>query len=233
MSLTILYTVKVLCVSDVHGFLDGLAGVGSYLEKNGIRTVILMGDYSVGFRDLERNRLDVEYVLDQLKNNVRVYALPGNCDDPKAVDLFKERGVNLHDSVVVLDGVSFIGLGGSNPTPFGTPFEIDEEVIYEKLTGLFSGVKTDKSVLVTHFPPRETNCDYVPKVGHVGSTALRKVIEERQPVLCVCSHIHECAGETDVIGATSILNVGPLSNGNLAVIDTATVSVNHEIVDFS
>ena len=224
---------KILCVSDIHGFLDGLIEVRNYLVSNGIHTVILMGDYSVGFRDLSRNRVDVEYALDSLKTNAKVYALPGNCDDPGVVDLFTQRGVNLHDNVVVLDGVSFLGLGGSNPSPFGTPFELAEEIIYQKLDGLFSRVKTEKSVVVTHFPPKDTNCDVVPKVGHVGSPSLRKVIEEKQPALCLCSHIHECAGETDTIGKTVVLNVGPLGNGNLAVVDTATVTVNHEIVDFS
>lgn len=222
---------EILCASDMHGFLDGLIEVRNYLVKNSIHTVFLLGDYSAGFRNLSRNRVDVEYALEEFKGNAKVYALPGNCDDPAVVDFFEKCGASLHEKVVILDGISFVGLGGSNPSPFGTPFELSEEDIYKKLAGLFNQVKAEKIVLVVHFPPKDTNCDLVPGAGHVGSVSLRKIIEEKQPALCICSHIHECAGKTDAIGNTKILNVGPLSSGNIAVIDTTDLSLRHEILE--
>ncbi|MBM3308796.1 MAG: metallophosphoesterase [Candidatus Altiarchaeales archaeon] len=222
---------KILCVSDIHGSLDSLIDVRNYLVKNGVHTVFLMGDYSVGFKDLRQNRVDAEYALDSLKNNATLYALPGNCDDPNLVDLFEKRGANLHEKVVVLDGVSFAGLGGCNTSPFGTPCEYTEEQIYEKLDRLFGGVKTEKTVLVVHFPPKDTNCDVIPNGMHVGSVSLRKIIEEKQPDLCICSHIHECGGREDTIGKTRILNVGPLTHGNIAVIDTRDLSVVHGVLE--
>jgi Icc-related predicted phosphoesterase len=65
----------------------------------------------------------------------------------------------------------------------------------------------------------------------VGSASLRKIIEEKKPALCVCSHIHEGAGKTDTIGNTKILNVGPLSHGNIAVIDTKDLSASHDVLE--
>jgi len=222
---------KIVCVSDIHGFLDGLIEVRNYLIKNDIHTVFLMGDYSAGFRDLRRNRIDVEYALDSLKNNAKIYALLGNCDDPALVELLEKRGMNLQEKVVVLDDVSFAGMGGSNTSPFETPFELDDAKIYEKLSNLYSMIKSEKKVLITHFPPKDTNCDIIPSGIHVGSVSLRSIIEEKQPDLCICSHIHEGEGKEDVIGRTRILNVGPLTHGNIAVIDTEGLSVVHELLE--
>lgn len=221
---------KVLCIADLHGVFDGLEGVKDYMKANRINTILLLGDYSADFRNEARNKADVELVLDELGSVNRVYAMPGNCDHPSIVGLFEERGISMHEKVVVLGGVSFIGLGGSNTSPFGTPMELSEEDIYLKLDGLFSTASTEKKILVVHFPPGDTNCDMVPGVGHVGSGSLRKIIEEKQPAVCICSHIHECAGKTDSIGITTVLNVGPLGSGSMALIDTTDVSVTPEIL---
>lgn len=221
---------RVLCVADLHGVLDTLGDVKNYMASNRIKTLMLLGDYSADFRNEARNNADVEFILDELAGSALVYAIPGNCDHISIVGLLESRGVSMHEKIVVLDGVSFIGLGGSNASPFGTPIELDEEDIYLKLDGLFSKAETEKKVLAVHFPPKDTNCDLVPGVGHVGSSSLRKIIEEKQPEACVCSHIHECAGKTDYIGKTRVLNVGPLGRGNMALVDTADVSVVHEIL---
>jgi hypothetical protein len=221
---------KVVCIADLHGVFDGLEGVKDYMKASGINTLLLLGDYSADFRNEARNKSDVEMVLDELAEGARVYAIPGNCDHPSVVGLFEGRKVSMHEKVVVLDGVSFIGLGGSNPSPFGTPMEYAEEDIYRKLDSLFSTAETEKKVLAVHFPPKDTECDIVPGVGHVGSGSLRRVIEERQPDACICSHIHECAGKTDYIGPTRVLNVGPFGSGNIALVDTSDASVSPEIL---
>lgn len=221
---------KVVCIADLHGVFDGLEGVKDYMKASRINTIMLLGDYSADFRNEARNKADIEMVLDELAEGARVYAIPGNCDNPSVVGLLEGRKVSMHEKVVALDGVSFIGLGGSNPSPFGTPMEFSEEDIYRKLDCLFSQAETEKKVLAVHFPPKDTECDIVPGVGHVGSASLRRVIEERQPAACICSHIHECAGKTDSIGPTSVLNVGPFGSGNIALVDTSDASVAPEIL---
>jgi Icc-related predicted phosphoesterase len=221
---------KILCIADIHGFLDGLGDVKDYVGKNNINTIFLLGDYSAGFEDLARNRRETEQILDELSEASMVYAIPGNCDDPKVIGIFERKNANMHERVIVLDNVSFIGLGGSNSTPFGTPIEMDEDYIFKKLSGMLDEAKTERKVLVTHFPPKDTECDNIPGVGHVGSPSLRRVIEENRPDLCVCSHIHEGAGKSDAIGKTRIINVGPLASGNLAVLDTLDLSASQEIL---
>jgi hypothetical protein len=60
---------------------------------------------------------------------------------------------------------------------------------------------------------------------HVGSTAVRKFIEERQPDIAICGHIHEARGQ-DVIGKTKIVNCGTAAKGYYAVVEIAeTITV--------
>ncbi|MFN8141438.1 MAG: hypothetical protein U0R29_03765 [Solirubrobacterales bacterium] len=43
----------------------------------------------------------------------------------------------------------------------------------------------------------------------LGSTAILKAIEEKQPQLAVCGHIHEAWGKESKIGPTEVVNLGP------------------------
>lgn len=218
---------KILCVSDIHGDQKTLIKVRDYVVDNGIGCVFLLGDYSVGFKDPQENKIDVEYAIDLLKEDAKVYALPGNCDQKFVIDIFEKNGVNFHEKAVTIDGIRFIGLGGSNSTPFGTPFELSENEIREKLDSVWNKSKAGKTIVLTHFPPKDTKCDMIPGGAHVGSSALRKFLEEKQPIANVSSHIHESAGKDDLIGKTRVLNVGMLSHGNAVVIDPAGPSISH------
>ena len=221
---------KILCIADIHGDDDGIVFARNYAIDNNVDYIFLMGDYSVGFKDPKQNLADAEYALDLLCDDAKLYALPGNCDQPGVVDIIRKHGISLHEQVAEIDGVSFIGLGGSNPTPSGTPTEYPEEEIYKKLTQLLTKAKSDKKVLITHFPPHNTKCDRVPSGAHVGSVSLRRIIEEKQPFACICSHIHESAGAEDTIGTTKIVNVGMLSHKNAVVIETKPLAIEHTIM---
>ena len=58
----------------------------------------------------------------------------------------------------------------------------------------------------------------------LGLDSLREIIEERQPLLCVCGHVHESFGE-EKLGRTLCVNVGSLKEGNFAVIDLEEMKV--------
>jgi Icc-related predicted phosphoesterase len=44
---------------------------------------------------------------------------------------------------------------------------------------------------------------------HLGSQAVRDILEVRKPDLVVCGHIHGSAGQTDRFGETTVINAGP------------------------
>jgi Icc-related predicted phosphoesterase len=50
----------------------------------------------------------------------------------------------------------------------------------------------------------------------VGSTALREFVEQTQPILVVCGHLHESRG-VDMLGPTTVVNCGPAGSGCYAI----------------
>jgi hypothetical protein len=211
---------KILCIADIHGDLEGVKRAREYAVKNGIEDVLILGDFpSHGmFHDVAASMFEIRRSLDQLRG-LNVLAIPGNCDPVGSPELFEEYGVNLHERIKEIGGMELAGFGGSNITPFGTPFEMPEEEIYSRLGKLLSSCHPDKTVFAVHCPPRDTNCDRTGNGMHAGSGAVRKALEEFQPALAVCSHIHESGGSSDVIGRTIVANVGRLSEGRIGVLE--------------
>ncbi len=75
--------------------------------------------------------------------------------------------------------------------------------IADDLEQLTAGAALDRAIVLFHTPPHETcldraaldgqQIDYVPLDVHVGSIAVRRFIEERQPLITLHGHIHESA----------------------------------------
>lgn len=173
------------------------------------------------------HRAEAERVLSALRprQGGRLLAVPGNLDHREVGDYLTAEGINLHGRGMVIDGVGFFGVGGSNPTPFHTPLEFSEEELYLLLTAGHRQVREAPiRILVSHAPPHGTRTDRLGNGTHAGSTALRRFIEEEQPDLCLCGHIHEARGE-EVLGRTRVLNPGMLKDGGWV-----GISINHSTV---
>lgn len=142
----------------------------------------------------------------------RTLALPGNCDPPEVLALLEELGVSLHGRREEVAGETLVGLGGSSPTPFRTPFELAEEEMESALRSLM----IPGAILATHAPPRGY-VDVVPGGHHAGSRAVRRLAEEFRPKAVLCGHIHEARG---VEGEGPVcVNPGPAFRGQGAVVD--------------
>ncbi|MEM0024235.1 MAG: metallophosphoesterase [Thermofilaceae archaeon] len=159
-------------------------------------------------------------------SGVEVYIMPGN-DDRWAVDEALEGSdvvVNPDNRVIELEGgLQLASLGASNPTPWKTPRELTEEELYSKLRRLVEEAG-DPSVMVlnVHVPPYGTPIDLAPALDegfrvvrkggevemlHAGSRAVRRIIEEYQPLVGLHGHIHESKGVAK-IGRTLCFNPG-------------------------
>ncbi len=143
-----------------------------------------------------------------------ILAVPGNCDPKEMPQLLKAEGVSLHEGKKKLDGVTFIGVGGSNPTPFGTPLEFSEAEIKTALERLLNDVK-GPVILVSHAPPKGHQ-DTIPGGVHVGSEAVAQMAPKFRAI--VCGHIHEDRGISK-LGDTVVVNPGMASLGNAAILD--------------
>ncbi len=204
---------KILAISDLHGELS--ENLLNYIKDNEIDMVIVSGDIT----NFGPGKLGEELLNKIVNQNVNVFAIPGNCD-PK--DIFSHindsKAINIHNSTFELDNIGLCGFGGSNATPFDTPLEYDETEIYDSLCELIPNIDDKKvRILVTHAPPVDTFADEIESGAHVGSNSVRKIIQEYQPDIALCGHIHEAIA-IDKIGDTIILNPGHREDGNAGLI---------------
>ncbi len=206
---------KLLALSDPHGDYSHVEAIRA--EAGSFDAVLIAGDITNFGPDehaLELLRLFKEPVL----------AVPGNCDKPSILKILDEHAVNLHNSIHTMHGVNFLGLGGSNPTPFNTPFELSEKKIGEYVGTLLSKLN-GRAVLLSHAPPLNTT-DRLPR-GNVGSEALARFLGRLE--LIVCGHIHEARAHV-VVKGTHVVNPGVASKGQGALI-TIKDDISTEFID--
>jgi uncharacterized protein len=165
------------------------------------------------------------------ESRVPLYLIPGN-DDDFGIDeiLDREEFVPVNADCKVLDvagDLQLLSYGWSNETPWQTPREVTEDELYRRLDGLADGVRDPRrAVFMIHVPPYDSGLDTAPILdenlrptvsagdvlrGPVGSTAVRRLIQERQPLLGVHGHIHESGGERK-LGSTLCVNPGSEAN---------------------
>jgi Icc-related predicted phosphoesterase len=158
--------------------------------------------------------LDAEAVLNGLLAiNSSILGVAGNLDQPDVARYLEDIGISLHGRGIIVEGLGIMGLGGSNYTPFNTPYEFSEQELSTFLASGFARIEDAKNfILVSHTPPIQTKTDRLVNGSHVGSMAVRTFIEEKQPLLCVTGHIHESKGQ-DYIGRTLVLNPGMMKDG--------------------
>ena len=209
-------------LTDIHGDTQRLAAMGSVLTEADV--VVLAGDLT----HFGRER-DAAAVIDVVRqHNARVLAVPGNCDHPEVERYLHREGVSIHAGSAVIDGVAFVGLGGSLPCLGHTPNEFTEGKLADRLDQAVAGLGDDAPmILVSHQPPLNTANDLASIGRHVGSRAVRRFIEQRQPWVCFTGHIHEAAG-IDTIGQTQIINPGPIQFGRYAYVNATDASITLE-----
>jgi len=214
---------KILAVSDLHG---DVKPITSYLQNNKVDLIIIAGDIT-HFGPAELG----EDILNEISSfHTPVLAIPGNCDPGSIhVNLDNSQAINIHARNMVIRDIGICGFGGSNPTPFDTPLEFEEIQIYDEAKKALNGIKEQKITLfITHAPPYGTKTDLLPSGAHVGSKSLRRIIEELQPTINICGHIHEARG-TDKIGDTYIINPGQISEGHACIIKISDDPKEEEI----
>jgi uncharacterized protein len=149
---------------------------------------------------------------------------PGNDDQLEVDDVVRQAGhVQLGEGRIVdLDGFQLAATGWANRTPWDTFREEDEPALGERIGRVVAQVTAppERTIFSLHCPPHASGLDDAPELTEdmdlrdagnatvpVGSTAVRKAIEEHQPALSLHGHIHEGRGSTR-IGRTLCINPG-------------------------
>jgi Icc-related predicted phosphoesterase len=187
---------RLLAFSDIHRDLDQARRLAE--RATDVDVVVAAGDFASVHRGLDE-LIDVLAVIDTPTvlvpgNNETEAALRNACDRWSAARV-------LHGEGTEIEGEPFFGLGGGVPvTPWDWSFDLTEEEAAERLARCPRG-----GVLVVHSPPK----GHVDGSRRLGSEAILRTVEEKQPRLVVCGHIHEAAGEDAIVGASRVLNAGP------------------------
>ena len=203
---------KFLVLSDIHGELNNLEKLNNEFAE--CDAVLFSGDF-VKFGATETG-LPVLNTL--IKKHDSLFCVIGNCDEPEFLNELENLDVSVENTLVYRDGLKFAGSGGTIKFTGTTPNEKTDEELVSELSLASQCGDYENLVLILHHPPVDTKCDIITSGIHVGSKEFRKFIEEKQPLLAVCGHIHESAG-IDTIGKTTVMNPGALLEGKYGIIE--------------
>lgn len=187
---------KILALSDLHSDEALLDRLRALSLRSNYDLVLFCGDLT--------NMGPVSYAKEAVSYFPgKAYAVHGNMDPKDVADALASEGILLHGRKVKLKEWNLVGIGGSNPTPFGTPSEMSEN----EIESVISKAGVDEfSIVISHAPPLGS-FDSVGSM-HVGSSAVRKMVEQKRPILLICGHIHEHEGK-DILGETLIVKLAP------------------------
>ncbi len=162
---------------------------------------------------------------------VKCYLTGGNDDDDQDISLLEkhqtEKVIYPEGQVVMVDDIHpMVSFGYSNPTPWDTPREMEDDKLAEMIEKVVAGIDDFSNVIFNfHCPPKDCTLDLAPKLDTsfdpprpvttageavmigVGSSAVRDAIEKYQPLLVLTGHIHESKGVMK-IGRTTVVNPG-------------------------
>jgi hypothetical protein len=181
------------------------------------------------FKELMINRLKnwLEFAEEKLKGTkIKCYIQPGNDDIYEVDNILASSNIiiNPEGKVVWIDDKhEMVSIGNANMTPWRCPRDIPEDKLKERITSLINIVENiENAILNIHPPPYDTEIDLAPMIDeefnvvirqgeivytHVGSKAVKEIIEEYQPLLGLHGHIHEARGVSR-IGRTLCMNPG-------------------------
>lgn len=169
----------------------------------------------------------LDLAAERLPENIELIVTLGN-DDRLELDevIIEHPRVKYSEGqrILIKDTYEFFGCSWVNPTPWNSPREEPEEKLYERLNRYWENAITDpdRAILEIHAPPYQSTIDEAPlldenfrpviRSGQIvkipaGSKAVKRFIQERQPLLVLTGHIHESPGFVK-IGRTWVVNPG-------------------------
>jgi Icc-related predicted phosphoesterase len=220
---------KIAAIGCIHNEIERLPILFENIASYEPDILISVGDiadasFPKGFEPIDIGKIFLEEAKEYFK---KVLIVPGTWDKD-LISFFQKQNVLIHGRGESIGDVGIYGFGGAQ-TPFNTPYEPSDKEIEEGLRKAFSEIKDKKiKIQATHAPPFNSTLDLVGN-KHVGSLAVRKIIEEFSPQVAICAHIHESVGK-DFIKNSLAINVGKFTEGYFGLIEIKNDSINAEIV---
>lgn len=193
--------VKILAAGDLHGDVKQVEKLAKKAEKENVDLVILSGDLTLG-------ETSTEGLIGPFKRvGKKVVLIPGNHETVATADFLAQLYdvKNLHGYSIYVGDVGIFGAGSAN---IGL-FQLSEKEMTSLLKRGFDNVKDmKKKIMVTHVHPANTLMSKFADNLFPGSSAVKKFIDDNQPDIAICSHVHEAEGLVEKIGKTTLINVG-------------------------
>jgi len=131
---------RIFAIADIHN-----RSVGKF-EIDDVDVVVVAGDFT--------NADGVDFAKETIKKleenfpEAKILAVPGNMDVSGVLNFLEEKGISIHGKVVEVNGIKIGGLGGSNVTPFSTPFELEEDEISSALENLLGAAMNGRGAVI-------------------------------------------------------------------------------------
>jgi Icc-related predicted phosphoesterase len=180
----------------IEDFVDELLEVPDIAEEIQRRGTLYQ-QYTIRARRVMQQKYKVLENIVALKQNSRLFCLPGNYDMDLKYTSLHEHDLHLHWRQ--LDELRIAGYGGADVWTAGIPeryivkygagIGVDEK--HNEMYRFFKAVKPD--IVVTHQPPYGIH-DGVPSTGPSGSPTLRNFCENNPVLLALSGHIHAACG---------------------------------------
>ncbi|NHK30049.1 MAG: hypothetical protein FK730_01770 [Asgard group archaeon] len=220
--------INILALSDLHIRKKfPFDKIKKLISQENITLITISGDFTM-YGNVE----EIESILQEFDQfNLPIFYVPGNMDTDKSTDISFSNIHPLHGRCNNYSGFNFIGLGGSNPTPFHTPFELSENEIEIILIKARNAIENDDPIIIiSHTPPLNSAADKISRGKHVGSFNVRNFIDKYKPVLILCGHIHESKSISQIENTTCI-NPGAAMHGNAAIVKIGKNDENKVTID--
>ncbi len=201
---------KILALGDIHGLSSKVKQIVELIHNEDLDLALVTGDLT---ECGETNQ--AKEVLKPLEE-FKVLAVPGNMDSLSVLKILEEKKISLHGKKEKIGKFTFAGFGGGIDGNEGN-FLSSEEKIKKTLLELMHNEKN--VILLTHLPPFGLGIDISKSNGkHIGSKAVKEVLEKEQPLLHICGHAHNSFGE-EKIGKTTSINIGAVKEGRALLLE--------------
>jgi hypothetical protein len=201
------FVFTIYATADLHGCHDRMRRIADHVADLKPGVLVVAGDIT-GFRE------SFAYLRRLNDLPVPVLTVGGNMDGREMEKIIAScpNITSLHGREASIDGVRFVGMGGTIPVPFRSRICLREQRMIDEMAPL---VRED-CVLVAHPPPYGTLDEGIGNL-HAGSKGLRRLVLEKQPKMLICGHIHEKPGWA-FIGKTLVVNASMGRSGAGAII---------------